>query len=176
MKHLKISCQKHKIDSLLLSSRCMTNCMKICSFLHAHLIELMKVVENLFKKKLMVKNSFIEKTYVVGTHWIMRQFQCVPTTYVTENKEKNYLERTSDGGNGNHSVWLPIILIKIKVDQMLSSSYISSLLVSILRFCILFPISINVRLYFGAELVTFRIIHIGNRKIFLKHHSPPSPN
>ena len=34
----------------------------------------------------MVKNSFIEKTYVVG-----RQFECVPTTYVTENKEENYL-------------------------------------------------------------------------------------
>ena len=34
------------------------------------------------------------------------------------------LERTSDGGNGNHSVSLPIILIKIKVDQMLPSSYI----------------------------------------------------
>ena len=43
-----------------------------------------------------------------------------------------YVERTSDGGNGNHSVSLPIILIKIKVDQMLPSSYISSLLVSIL--------------------------------------------
>ena len=40
--------------------------------------------------------------------------------------------RTSDGGNGNHSVSLPIILIKIKVDQMLPSSYISPLLVSIL--------------------------------------------
>ena len=39
--------------------------------------------------------------------------------------------RTSDGGNGNHSVSLPIILIKIKVDQMLPSSYINSLLVSI---------------------------------------------
>ena len=35
-------------------------------------------------------------------------------------------------GNGNHSVSLPIILIKIKVDQMLPSSYITSLLVSIL--------------------------------------------
>ena len=42
------------------------------------------------------------------------------------------LSRTSDGGNGNHSVSLPIILIKMKVDQMLPSSYISSLLVSIL--------------------------------------------
>ena len=27
------------------------------------------MVENLLKKKLMVKNSFTEKTYVVGTHW-----------------------------------------------------------------------------------------------------------
>ena len=41
--------------------------MKSCSFLHAYLFELMKVVENLFKK-LVMKNSFIEKTYVVGTH------------------------------------------------------------------------------------------------------------
>ena len=40
--------------------------------------------------------------------------------------------RTSDGGNGNHNVSLPIILIKIKVDQMLPSLYISLLLVSIL--------------------------------------------
>ena len=40
--------------------------------------------------------------------------------------------RTSDGGNGNHSVSLPIILIEIKVNQMLPSSYISSLLVPIL--------------------------------------------
>ena len=42
------------------------------------------------------------------------------------------IERTSDGGNGNHSVSLPTILKKIKVDEMLPSSYISSLLVSIL--------------------------------------------
>ena len=41
--------------------------------------------------------------------------------------ELHNLQRTSDGGNGNHSVSLPIILIKIKVDQMLPSSYISSL-------------------------------------------------
>ena len=40
--------------------------------------------------------------------------------------------RTSDGGNGNHSVSLPIILIKHEVDQMLPFSYISPLLVSIL--------------------------------------------
>ena len=64
--------------------------------------------------------------------------------------------------------------MKIIVDQMLPSSYISSLLVSILRFCIWFPICINVRLYFGAKMVTFCIIHIGNRKRFLKHHPPPA--
>ena len=40
-------------------------------------------------------------------------------------------QRTSDGGNGNHSVSLPITLLKNKVDQMLPSVYISSLLVSI---------------------------------------------
>ena len=39
MKHLNISCKKHKIDSLLFSSRCMTNDMKSCSFLHAHFFE-----------------------------------------------------------------------------------------------------------------------------------------
>ena len=52
----------------------------------------------------MVKTSFIEKTYVVGTHWnclieaipictysicSMRQFHCVPTRYVTENKDNS---------------------------------------------------------------------------------------
>ena len=45
---------------------------------------------------------------------------------------KRLCQRTSDGGNGNHSVSLPIILIEILVDQMLPSSYISSLLVPIL--------------------------------------------
>ena len=34
----------------------------------------------------MVKISFILKTYVVG------KFQCVPTAYVTENKEENYFQ------------------------------------------------------------------------------------
>ena len=43
------------------------------------------------------KHSFIESTYAVGVHWncltnaSMRQFQCVPTTYVTEIK-KTYFE------------------------------------------------------------------------------------
>ena len=41
----------------------------------------MKVVENLFKKAY-GENSFIEKTYVVGTHWncLIEAIQCVPTT------------------------------------------------------------------------------------------------
>ena len=56
---------------------------------------------------------------------------------------------------------------------MLPSSYISSLLVSVLWFCIWFSVSINARLNFGAKMVTFCIIHIGNRKIFLKHSPPP---
>ena len=91
MKHLKISCQKHKIDSLLLSSRCMTNYMKSCSFLRAHFFELMKVVENLLKKKLLVKNSFIEKTYVVGTINLIGNSN-VYLQHVIENKEENYLK------------------------------------------------------------------------------------
>ena len=69
MKLLMISCQKHKIDSLLLSLRCITNYMKTCSFLHAHFTESLKMVENLFIEKLMVKKLIIEKTYVVGKHW-----------------------------------------------------------------------------------------------------------
>ena len=50
MKHLKISCQKHKIDSLLLPYKCMTNNMKSCSFLDAHFFGKKKEVENLLKK------------------------------------------------------------------------------------------------------------------------------
>ena len=41
--------------------------------------------------------------------------------------EQSAIESISDVGNWNHSVSLPIILIKMKVDQMLPSSYISSL-------------------------------------------------
>ena len=66
MKRLKISCSKNEIGSLLLSSRCMTNYIKTCLFLHVHFTETMKVVENLVKK-LMLKKSFFEKRHVVGT-------------------------------------------------------------------------------------------------------------
>ena len=41
-------------------------------------------------------------------------------------------ERTSEGGNGNNSVLLPIILIKDIVHQMLLSIYIRSMSVSVL--------------------------------------------
>ena len=46
----QMSCQKHKIGSLLLSSRYKTNYINTCSFLHAHFSGTMKVVENLSRK------------------------------------------------------------------------------------------------------------------------------
>ena len=49
----------------------------------------MKVAENLFKK-IMVKNSFIEKTYVVGTHWNC-PIEAIPMcsqTCITEKRKK----------------------------------------------------------------------------------------
>ena len=63
----------------------------------------------------------------IGRHMAVTPFKFPPLF-----RKPKHVERTSDGGNGNHSVSLPIILIKIKVNQMLPSSYISSLLVSIL--------------------------------------------
>ena len=66
---------------------------------------------------------------MIGSYTICikrQKFPCLPSFLI------NIQPRTSDGGNGNHSVSLPIILIKIKVDQMLPSSYIRLLLVSIL--------------------------------------------
>ena len=42
-----------------------------------------------------------------------------------------FLLRSSDTGNGNHSVLLPMIFEKNKDDQMLPSSNISLLLVSV---------------------------------------------
>ena len=80
--------------------------------------------------------------------------------------------RTSDGGNGNHSVSLPIILIKFKVNQMIPSSYklADGLYFMILHLISYFHICTAL---FGVKMVTFCIIHIGNRKIFFKHHPPP---
>ena len=47
----------------------------------------MEVVENL-SKKAYGENSFIEKTYGVGTHWNCL-YECETTTYVTEMRKKN---------------------------------------------------------------------------------------
>ena len=49
----------------------------------------MKVVENLFKKKLMVKNLFIEKTYVVGTYDHIRGLSKKFVEFVNKNKSTN---------------------------------------------------------------------------------------
>ena len=94
MKHLKTSCQKHKIDSHLLSSRCMTNYMKSVHFYMLISLNKCKWLR-ICLKKLMVKNSFLEKTCVVGTHsncLIEAIPMCTYHTYVTEIKEENYLE------------------------------------------------------------------------------------
>ena len=55
MKYLEINCQKHKIGSLVLSSRCMTKYRKTCSFLHTHFTERMKVVETFIARRLRAK-------------------------------------------------------------------------------------------------------------------------
>ena len=75
-------------------------------------------------------------------------------------------ERSSDGGNRSHNVSLPIILKKTKVGQILQYSCISLLVVPILLYWFQVSVSLNVLLYFGAEMATFCIKHIENRKIF----------
>ena len=85
--------QEHRICSLLLSSRCMTNYMKTCSFLHANFTKTIKVFENLFLKILRWTSHLLKRHMLLVHIGIasMRQFQCVPTTLVTENK-KNYFD------------------------------------------------------------------------------------
>ena len=83
MELLKISCQKHNIDSLLLSSRCMTNYMKGCSYLHIN------------ESGLTCLKSLWWKTHIYCIDTLElphRGNTSVPTTYVTENKEEYYLE------------------------------------------------------------------------------------
>ena len=71
--------------------------------------------------------------------------------------------RTSDTGNGSHNESLPMILRKKnKVGQMLQPSCISSQLAHILLYWIQVSFSINVLLYFWAEMTTFRMQHIEN--------------
>ena len=86
--------------------------------------------------------------------------------------------RTSDGGNRSHNVSLPIILKKTKVGQIHQYLCISLLLVPILLYWIQVSVSLNVLLYFGAEMATFCIKHIENRKIFFNivtHWAPTNP-
>ena len=54
----------------------------------------MKVAENLFKKSLWLKTHLFKRhlMYVHIGITSKRQFQCVLTAYVTENKEENCLE------------------------------------------------------------------------------------
>ena len=67
---------------------------------------------------------------------------------------------TSDSGYGIHNSLLPMILKKQKVGQMLLSSYIGSRLVSILGYCILFPTSMNIQLYFWTKMLLFFVLNI----------------
>ena len=87
MKYLKISFEKHQIDSLLLQFRCMTNYIKIVHFYMYMLISSGRIK----KKQAYGENYFIEKTYVEGTKCTQTIPMC-QTTYVTENKEENYLQ------------------------------------------------------------------------------------
>ena len=83
------------------------------------------------------------------------------------------MKRTSDGGNRSHNESLPIILKKTKVGQILQYSCISLLLVPIFLYWIQVSVSLNVLLYFGAEMATFCIKHIENIKYFFNIVPPP---
>ena len=84
--------------------------------------------------------------------------------------------RSSDGGNRSDNVSLPIILKKTKVGQILQYSCISLLVVPILLYWIQVSVSLNVLLYFGAEMANCCIKHIENRKIFFLTLFPPGLN
>ena len=88
----------------------------------------------------------------------MRYIQNIDIFIISEGLSRKSL-RTSDGGNGSHNVSLPIILKKTKVGQILQYSCISLLLVPILLYWIQVSVSLNVLLYFWAEMATFCIKH-----------------
>ena len=92
------------------------------------------------------------------------QFWVINTFKMKSKAKKCNHSRTSDGVNRSHNVSLPIILKKTKVGQILQYSCISLLLVPILLHWIQVSVSLNVLLYFGAEMATFCIKHIENRK------------
>ena len=65
-----------------------------------------KAVEKFVKKAYMVKNTHLIYGHLLWMHIeIARQFQCVPTTYVTEIKE-TYFE-----------ISMPIIALQLKTSQ-----------------------------------------------------------
>ena len=94
--------------------------------------------DQIHKKYLHLKTLYIKvisENCFNGCHFVKKYYfltkllhAYVQFVYIVKPK----YQKTSDGGYGNHGVSLPIILIKIKVDHMLPSSYISLLLVFIL--------------------------------------------
>ena len=71
-----------------------------------------------------IHDAFIEKTYVVGTHWncLIELIEAIPMCtynicYITENKEKNYLEIYIF--QVSCPVSLPLINISIKISVTL---------------------------------------------------------
>ena len=83
------------------------------------------------------------------------------------------VQQSSDDGNRNHNVSLPIILKKTKVGQLLQFPCISLLVVPILLYWIQVSVSLNVLLYLGAEMASFCIKHIENRE--KNNIVPPGP-
>ena len=74
----------------------------------------------------MVKNSFVKMTYILVHIGIasMRQFQCVPATYVTENKE-NHLEICTYIFFASFKHLVLPISTKIPVPLLLDDIYVS---------------------------------------------------
>ena len=68
MKHIKISCQKHKIGNLYCHPGACQTTWKLVQFYMLISLKQKKWLK-IYLKKLMMKNSFIELSYVVGAHW-----------------------------------------------------------------------------------------------------------
>ena len=146
MKHLKISCQKHKIDSLLLSSRCIKKLheklfISTCSFLWIN-----DSGWEFVQKKLMVKYSFIEKTYVVGNSNVYLQHMLLKTrskivwkfTFSKYHVHSLYLIYTSQTANLSFKIPFPLlqnVYICMTVISPNSSSWTVSLLICSLCGC-----------------------------------------
>ena len=79
----------------------------------------------------MVKNSFSEKTYIVGTYWncLIEAIPMCTSTYVTENKEENYF------GNLHFPSIMSIVFTSFKHPKLLISIKIPVNLLQIVYFC-----------------------------------------